>query len=127
MSVVPSSSSPTVYSADVSPVSASAELLLHVRLDVERQMLAGVVAEVIRLADRFLPDVSHFLVADGASVTLCVKQGTIIRVCQTDRLVCRLARVRGVRYVEAKQTTGANATSYGAALRGRDWSGIQKA
>lgn len=120
MSAVSSSeqSNPLSEPADrLLPVSQSR---LRIRLNIDKAQLATVAAEVLRLADKLMPDVPHFLISDGESMTLRVRNGDL-RVCQTDILVCRLARLRGIRYVDAQQKTRTLGVVYHAGLRGRDW------
>ncbi len=100
--------------------SAGAQSRLHVRLVIEKSLLADIAGEVIRLAEQFMPEVSHFLVAGGGSITLRVRQGEL-RVCQTDMFVCRLARVRGICNIRAEQKTIDEGVVYGAFMRGRSW------
>ncbi|MBC8241866.1 MAG: hypothetical protein H8E30_15525 [Alphaproteobacteria bacterium] len=91
---------------------------LHIRLLIDKSLIADIAGEVIRLADRFMPDVPHFLVADGDNIILRVRHGDL-RVCETDMLVCRLARIRGIHNISAEQKAIDEGIVYGAFLRGR--------
>ena len=93
---------------------------LHIRLSIGKPGLTDITAEVIRLAERFIPGVPHFLAINGDTMTFRVRHD-VIRVCQTDLLVCRLARIRGIRYVSAEQENTLNGVVYHAGLRGRAW------
>jgi len=97
---------------------AGVQSRLKVRLMIDRSLLGNIAGEVIRLADRFMPEGFHFLVTDGDSITLRVRQGEL-RVCLTDMLVCRLARVRGICNIRAEQRTVDEGVVYGAFMRGR--------
>ena len=120
MSVSSLSEPSALPSRNISRDPVQAPSRLHVRLMVEKPLLSGIVAEVIRLADRHLPNAPHFLVVDGNCVTLRIRQ-VGIRVCQTDMLVCRLTRVRGIRNVSAEQRKTPDGIIYRAVLRGRSW------
>jgi len=121
MSIVSASESSRLSSQQAPRNPARSSSRLHVCLMIEKPMLAEIVAEVIRLAERLMPGVPHFLVVDGDSVILRLRQGSL-RVCQTDILVCRLARTRGIRHVSAEQKTAQEGIIYKALLRGRSWS-----
>lgn len=118
MSVVPSSDFSNSSSRVASGIQPDVLSRLHVRIVIDKSMLASVVADVVRLADVLLPDTAHFLVTENDSITLRVRD-TALHVYQADILSCRLARCRGVRLVEAEQKAPARGIMYQARLRGR--------
>jgi len=122
MSVQPSPEPSGSLSEDIPHCSVDLRPRLHIRLATEPSKIAEVSSEVIRLAERFMPGIPHFLSIDGDSMVLCVQHGTF-RVWQTDMLACRLARIHGIFHVNAEQKTAVDGVIYRALLQGRSRAG----
>lgn len=124
MSVLSSSESPSFTSGEFSctasdtPQRTLSGGRLTIHLDIDPACVAKIASQSVRLVERFMPGVHHFLSIDGAIVRIKIRQGAIA-VCQADSLGCRLARTHGVLYVRVEFRTVSEGAVYGAEMRGR--------
>ncbi len=91
---------------------------LHVRMDIDPRAATELTLHIVRLMARLMPHAPRLIASGDDSITLRVRHGDI-SVVQSDQLVCRLARLAGVRNVRAEHQRVGEGVLYAARLRGR--------